>query len=100
MNKKATAILSYLGLICWLIAYLAGDKENAKFDLNQGLVLALANIICSVCGSMAGRLIPFGSVIFWILSIVIFVFMVMGLVNACKGEEKELPLIGGIKILK
>jgi len=95
MNKKATAILSYLGIILWLIAYLAGDKENTKFDLNQGLVLALANIICSVCSSV----IPYVGFVFSIIGIVIFVFQIMGIINACKGEEKELPLIGGIKIL-
>ena len=57
MDKKLTGILSYLSIVLWLVAYLAGDKENAKFHLNQGLVLNLASIVVSVvCGILA--LIP------------------------------------------
>ena len=83
MSKKVTSILAYISLLFWLIAFLAGDKEGAKFHLNQGLVLGIAGLICG-----------------WILSIVVLVFAIMGIVSAAKDEEKPLPLIGGIKILK
>lgn len=96
MNKKVTSILAYLGIICWLIAFLAGDKENAKFDLNQGLVLALVEIVFG----LLGKVISGFGFIFWLIDVVCFVFAIIGIVNACKGEEKPLPLIGGIKILK
>ena len=39
MDKKVTGIVGYIGWIGWIIAYLAGDKEGAKFHLNQALVL-------------------------------------------------------------
>ena len=48
MNKKVTSIFAYLGLIFWLIGFLAGDKEEAKFHLNQGLVLIIANFALGV----------------------------------------------------
>lgn len=89
MTTKATNIVAYIGIIGWLIAFLAGDKEGAKFHLNQALVLNLASLICSW--------IP---LVGWILAIVIFVFWIMGIVSAIKDEEKELPLIGSIQILK
>ena len=96
MNKKVTSIFAYLGLIFWLIAFLAGDKEGAKFHLNQGLVLFIGSAISGVIS-----VIPVGgTVIGCILSIVIFVFAIMGIVSACKDEEKPLPLIGGIQLLK
>lgn len=38
MDKKTTGIVSYITLIGWLIAFCAGDKEGAKFHLNQSLV--------------------------------------------------------------
>lgn len=94
MNKKATAIVAYIGIIGFLIAYLAGDKEGAKFDLNQGLVLAIANIICGIIAY-----IPVIGFLGSICSIVVFVFMIVGIINAAKSIEKPLPLIGGIKIL-
>jgi len=92
MDKKWTGILSYAGGICWiawLVAFLAGDKENAKFDLNQGLILSIAGVVCTI--------IP---VIGWIVGIVVLVFSIMGIINATKNEEKALPVIGSWKILK
>ena len=44
MDKKTTGIVSYITLIGWLIAFCAGDKEGAKFHLNQSLVLYLSLI--------------------------------------------------------
>ncbi len=103
MDKKLTGILSYLSIVLWLVAYLAGDKENAKFHLNQGLVLNLASIVVSVvCGILA--LIPYVGWIFsilsWLVSVAIFVFAIMGIISAAKEEDKPLPVIGSIQILK
>ena len=95
MDKKATGIVAYIGIIGWLIAYLAGDKEGAKFHLNQALVLNIASIACSVLAR-----IPFVGFVAAIISIVLFVFAVIGLVSAVKDEEKPLPIIGGITLLK
>ncbi len=95
MDKKVTGIIAYLGLIGWLIAYLVGDKEGAKFHLNQALVLAIAGIIGSAIG-----VVPFvGDLVSAIVGVVVFVFAIMGIVAAAKDEEKELPIIGQIKIL-
>lgn len=95
MDKKATGIVAYIGIIGWLIAYLAGDKEGAKFHLNQALVLNIANV---ACGILAG--IPFVGFVAAIVSIVLFVFAVIGLVSAVKDEEKPLPIIGRFTLLK
>ena len=95
MSKKATDIVAYIGILGWLIAFLAGDKENSKFHLNQALVLDIAALVCSF---LAG--IPVVGFVIALVSIVIFVFCIMGLVSAVKGEEKPLPFIGNIQLLK
>lgn len=95
MDKKATGIVAYITLIGWLVAFFAGDKEGAKFHLNQALVLIIANVIVGVLG-----FIPFVNIVAGILGIFVFVCWIIGLIAACKEEEKEIPLIGGIKILK
>lgn len=95
MNKKVTSIFAYLGLIFWLIGFFAGDKEGAKVHLNQGLVLAIGQIICSALSA-----IPVVGLIFCVVSCVLLVFQIMGIVYACKDEDKELPLIGKIQLLK
>lgn len=96
MDKKLTGIFAYIGIIFWLIAYLAGDKEGAKFHLNQGLVL----IIISIANGVVGLIPILGSIVSWVVSVALLVFAIMGIVAAAKDEEKPLPVIGGIRILK
>lgn len=95
MSKTATAIVAYVfGLLGVLIGYLAGDKEGAKFDLNQALVIGIGFAICNIIGriSIISFIGTIGNLLFLVLAI-------MGIINAAKGVEKELPIIGGIKIL-
>ena len=98
MDKKVTGIVGYIGFIGWIIAYLAGDKEGAKFHLNQALVLYIAIIVLNIAA--------ISSVLIWIpiivvvLNVAMLVFWILGIVAAIKEEEKEIPIIGQIKILK
>lgn len=100
MDKKVTGIVAYFTLIGWLIAFLAGDKEGAKFHLNQALVLAIAEIVLGILGGILGIIPIIGWLISSVLSILLFVLWIIGLVGAIKGENKAVPVLGGIKILK
>lgn len=96
MNKKTTGIVAYITWIGWIIAFCAGDRENAKFHLNQALVIWLGYIIAGLIAYIPVA----GSIIALILELFLFVCFIIGLVGACKDEEKEVPLIGAIKIIK
>lgn len=95
MTKKTTDIVAYITPIGWLVAFFAGTREESKFHLNQTLVIWLCNIILGILAY-----IPIVGIVAGILSLVMFVFWLLGLIGACQGNEKELPLIGSIKILK
>ncbi len=84
MNAKTTSIIAYLGLVGFLIAFLAGDKTSSlsKRHLNQGL-------ICALCA-----FIPF---IGWVAYLV---FAIMGIMRAINEDETPLPVIGGIELIK
>lgn len=88
MDAKTTSIVAYLTWIGLLIAVLAGDKEGAKFHVNQALVILLFSLL---------SIIP---CIGWIWGIFMIVCWIMGLIAAINQEEKEVPLIGKIRILK
>ena len=100
MDAKTTSWVSYVTFIGWIIAYLAGDKEGAKFHLNQSLVIWLGFLIFSIARVIL-LLIP---IIGWLALLAGYIFLlvvwIMGLVAAINQEEKELPLIGQIKLLK
>ena len=89
MDAKTTGIVAYLTWIGWLIAFLAGDKEGAKFHINQALVLAIASTICGI--------IPF---VGWVAEIFVIVCWFIGFIGAINGEETEIPLLGTIKLIK
>lgn len=96
MTKKATSIVAYITVIGWLIAWFAGDREGAKVHLNNGLILALASLINRVIGyySLVGGLLAH------LLEIAIFAFIIIGIVYAAQDQDRELPLIGQIKIIQ
>ena len=88
MNKKTTDMVAYVTWVGLLIAFIAGDRENSKFHLNQALVIWLVGFL---------SVIP---IVGWIIGIAAFVLAVMGFISAVNGEEKPLPIVGGIKLLK
>ena len=88
MDAKTTSIVAYLTWIGLIIAVVAGDKEGAKFHVNQALVIWLFSLL---------SIIP---CIGWIWAIFMLVCWIMGLIAAINQEEKEVPLIGKIRILK
>lgn len=94
MDKKTTDIVAYLTWIGFIIALVAGDKENSKFHLNQALVLNLFALI----GTFSW--IPIIGIFTGLWSLFVFVCWIIGFVAAINGEEKEVPLLGKIKILK
>jgi uncharacterized membrane protein len=97
MNKKVTGILAYISIIGWVIAYLVGDKEGAKFHLNQGLVI---NVISLILGFISRIDVLLVIAVTGLLSLVVFVFAIIGIVYAATDQDKALPLIGGIQLLK
>lgn len=88
MDAKTTGIVAYLTWIGLLIAFVAGDKEGAKFHINQALVLLLFGLLGAI------------PVVGWIWEVFMFVCWIIGFIGAVQGEEKEVPLLGKIKILK
>ena len=96
MDTKTTSIVAYLTWIGLIIAFVAGDKEGAKFHLNQALIIFLGGLIIGVVG-----IVP---VLGWIVALVggifLFVCWIIGLIAAINQEEKRIPLIGNITIIK
>lgn len=91
--NKWMAVLAYLGILVLIPLFVAKESKFARFHINQGLIL----LICSVVSAVFSRM-GWGTLA-WILNIVIFVLAIIGIINAVKGEAKELPVIGKFKII-
>ncbi len=94
MDTKLTSIVAYISWIGLIIAFVAGDKEGAKFHINQALVIMLFSLVSLL------SFIPIVGILTGIWSIFMVVCWMLGLVAAIKQEEKEVPRIGKIRILK
>jgi uncharacterized membrane protein len=95
-DNRWMAVLCYLGMMIFFPCVLKRDVEFVRYHINQGIVL----LLLMLAGGIA-CIIPF---LGWLACAVVYVFsivcIIMGIVHAAKGEEKELPIIGKIKVLK
>ena len=97
--NKVQAILAYLGFLVLIPIFAARESHFARFHANQGLVLFLAQFALGIVQRILFG-IPMMGTILSIVSLVLLVFAVMGIISAVQGEEKPLPLIGEIHLLK
>lgn len=97
MNKNILAAIGYFTWIGFLIAFIAGDKNDPfiRHHLNQALIIDLAGLIARVLA-----VIPLlGAMIAAVVNIAGFVLDVMGALSAYRGSTEPLPYIGGIHII-
>lgn len=99
-DNKIMGILAYLGILVLIPIFAAKESPFARFHANQGLLLLIANVAFSIIYYILMFISLTVGMIFGILSIGILVLIIIGIINAAKGEMKELPIIGKYRILK
>ncbi|AOM81719.1 DUF4870 domain-containing protein [Salisediminibacterium beveridgei] len=115
-DNKVMAVLAYLGILVLVPLLAAKESRFAQYHANQGLVLFIAGIggfivlsIFSTITSMILGNIPvlgalvglfLGGLLYFIAWIAVMILVIMGILNAVKGEEKPLPVIGKYNLLK
>lgn len=105
-NNKAMAVLAYIIFLIPLLA--AKESKFARYHTNQGLVLFLGSfalsivygILTTVLTAISWRLGLAVGGILWLVFFIPTILAIIGIINACKGVMKPLPVIGGITILK
>ncbi len=98
-NDKLYSILAYISILV-LVPILAGkDSETCRFHANQGLVLLIAEIAAQILVALSG-FFYFFSLIGNLVLLACVVFSIVGIVNAARMEQKPLPIIGDIHILR
>lgn len=99
MDKKTLAIISYISIIGWLIAYFQyKDKEKDPFvtyHLKQSLGIAIVSIILAVALNIIAGMVPALAVLS-IVQLVILVLWIVGIVNAANEKMKPVPLVGAM----
>jgi uncharacterized membrane protein len=106
-KNKIFAVLAYLGILFLVPLLAAKESRFARYHTNQGVVLFLSAIVAYMAVfflTLVIAFIPFlrwlGCLLWWPVTICVFVFMIMGIINAAKGDCKPLPVIGQFKLIK
>ena len=103
-KNKILSLFSYLGLLFLIPLLACQDSKFARYHVNQGIILFLADIIYGIATGIVSVIliwIPIvGPLVSGLLSLVPLIFMILGIVNAVNGRAKELPLIGKFRLLK
>lgn len=109
-SNKAMGILAYIWILFLVPLLAAKDSQYSRFHANQGFVLfiletalfIIARIIVFVTWIVSFGLLSgiVSGILTAIIGILSLVFMIIGILNACSGEPKKLPVIGNITIIK
>ena len=98
------SVLGYFGILMLIPILVRPNSRFVKFHCNQGLIIFLTDIALGIIRRIDKLLyIPVRGLInlvCLVIYIALFVFMIMGIVNAAKGRAKEIPVIGSISIIK
>ena len=90
-NSKALAIITYITLIGWIIAFALNNKQkNALVSYHQRQALGIQLIYFSIAFVISITGLPSLQVLF----LGVFIFMIIGISNASKQLNKPLPLVG------
>ena len=105
---KFLAFLSYIGILVLVPIFGSQNSKFIRFHANQGLILFIFEVLFTIANSITIGII---SLVSWRLGVfvgnitglmywIIFGYAILGIFNVISGKAKELPLIGGIRILK
>lgn len=110
-SNKAMGILAYFGILFLIPLFAAKESKFAQFHARQGLTLCVFDvayyIAASIIRAILWNALPWTMLgVYYTISgllsvagIFFLVLAIIGIVNAAKGESKELPLIGKIDFI-
>ena len=90
-DSKIIGILSYIGPL-WIVAYILYNKSKSEyttFNVRQGLGIFIFAIINWIISGL-----PFIGWLSFPIGLIVLAFSIIGILNAAKGEQKDLPIIG------
>jgi uncharacterized membrane protein len=103
-ENKVIFILAYFGILFFLPLVACSNSKIGRFHANQGLVLLVTGIVgqivFGILSTILWRLWFLTTIISSAWGLALLALMIIGMLNAYNGEQKPLPIIGELKILK
>lgn len=99
-NTRLFCILCYVSFL-WIIGLVA-DRDNpvVKFHVNQGIILTICSsaliVVLRILRITLFFISPVIAMLIPVVSLITLILSIIGLVNASKGEQRPLPIIGNL----
>jgi uncharacterized membrane protein len=99
MDKKTLAIVSYITIIGWIIAYINYNNSTEKasltrYHLKQALGIGIIGIVLGVVVNVIATIIPSLAMILSLSYLALLVLWIFGIMNAMNEKETPVPLVG------
>lgn len=91
---KSIAWLSYLWILVVIPLIVQKDNAYTKFHAKQGIVLLIVSIGLSIAQGILCWIPFLGRMVPALTMLLVFIWMVIGIVNSLNGKADALPLIG------
>ena len=99
-NDMWMGILAYLGVLS-LIPYLVKDQTPfVRAHAVRGINLFILEIIALVAVGVFSWVPVLNDILSTLAGLAGFVFSLIGIINVANKEDKDLPFIGGIRLIK
>ena len=97
-HSKLYAVISYITWIGFIVAFIGRDPDDplVRRHLNQALIINLVGTVSRLFGRIGGLLGSIGS----LLDIACLILFLMGIFRAFNMDERPLPLIGEIELIR
>lgn len=91
-NKEKNTLMAALAYILFFIPLLTDAKDDpfVKYHIKQGLVL----FICAAILMVVENIFILRIMLAPLFNLIIFVFIILGIINAVSGKTDPLPIIG------
>lgn len=99
MNQKTLAIISYVSIIGWLIAYFQyknNEEKNGlvRYHLAQSLGIVLLSAILNIGLYVIVTIAPALGTLMALAGVIPLILMVLGIITAAGEHCKPIPVIG------
>jgi len=103
-DGKLMGVLSYISILSVIPYFIEKNNKFVVYHAKEGFNLFLLEVICLLVINILGPLLSFiswaVSIVSAIVGLVVLLLSIMGIVNVCNGELKELPIINKFKLVK
>jgi uncharacterized membrane protein len=98
-NNKTLAIVAYITLIGWIVAYLQykNDEEKSplvRYHLSQALGIFIFIIVFSIVIQIVATIVPSLGSILQIAGLLPLILLIFGIISAANEALSPVPLVG------